>query len=163
MGKRSTPVERHPANLTIEQIKRGIPRIEKRIADLEAFNPATLNERFPPEVTALKARIEQTLSDVFGPNSLEYHPHQAAAVSDSSRTAAIDAYGRSPRPQDNRAESTTAPLDGRPTKTRRAQRRRQDVLFRCNTPNATLSVGHGRFDVGVPADDPILVVRRRRE
>ena len=93
MAKRSTPIERQPAKLTLDQIERGIARIEKRIADLEAFDPAILNERFPPEVSALKVAIEQTLSDVLGPNSIEYNRYRSAAVLDSGPLSLTGTWG----------------------------------------------------------------------
>jgi hypothetical protein len=53
-----------PANLSVEQMKRGIVAINRRIADLERFEPAKIPERGHPDVTALEKSIEETLSDV---------------------------------------------------------------------------------------------------
>jgi hypothetical protein len=83
MAKRSSPAEPARADLSLEQIARAIPRIQKRIFDLEQLNPATFQTRFPPEISALKLSIEQTLEDIFGPSSIEYRRYRGAAVLDS--------------------------------------------------------------------------------
>jgi hypothetical protein len=82
MARRPTIPERHSANLNAEQIERAIPRLQKRIEDLERFNPYVLTSRSAPEVVSLRAAIEGTLGDIFGPNSHEYHRYRSAAVFD---------------------------------------------------------------------------------
>jgi predicted nucleotide-binding protein len=83
MARRPSSHERTPANLSLDQIQRAIPRINKRIADLEALTPAEFQERFPPEISTIRLSVEQTLADIFGPKSIEYERYRAAAVLDS--------------------------------------------------------------------------------
>ena len=61
------------------------PRLQKRIADLEAFDPSSV-DRGGPEVTALRASIEQTLRDVFGPNTHEFYQYMSEPVIGAPRT-----------------------------------------------------------------------------
>lgn len=71
--------EPQKANLTDEQIRKGISRIQKRLDDLEQFNPLSISERRSPEVRALETAIDETLSEVFGHNTIEYIRYQDAA------------------------------------------------------------------------------------
>jgi predicted nucleotide-binding protein len=71
------------ANLTVEEMTRGITRLQKRIDDLEAFDPQSVQERWPPEVTALRVSIEETLAAVFGHSTVDYHRYESAATLDN--------------------------------------------------------------------------------
>jgi len=82
MVTRSTPPEPQRAALTGDQMKRGIVRIQKRIDDMEAFNPNSVQKRSSPEVRALEAAIDETLTAVFGHNTLEYNRYRRAAKLD---------------------------------------------------------------------------------
>ena len=82
MVRRSTPPEPQCAILTVDQMKRGIIRLQKRIDDLEAFNPNSVRERGAPEVKALQTAIDETLTAVFGHKTVEYNRYQRAAVLD---------------------------------------------------------------------------------
>jgi Predicted nucleotide-binding protein containing TIR-like domain len=97
MAKRSTPPpERRPANLGLAEIKRAVPRLQKRVADLEAFDPSNLQERRAPEIAALEASIDETLTNVFGRGSDEFHRYQPAARLDDGPVsiAAVGVRGR---------------------------------------------------------------------
>jgi len=94
MPKRPSSPVREPANLTLEQIARAIPRIQKRISDLEALNPATFQQRSPPEISAIRLSIEQTLGDIFGTNSIEYRRYLGAATLDGGPISLAGSWGR---------------------------------------------------------------------
>src|SRR6266508_4190867 len=79
MAKRPAPPQPQSANLNLEQIRRAVPRLEKRIADLEAFNPSTLATRNAPDVGVLQVSIESTLAEVFGHDTVEYRRYLPAA------------------------------------------------------------------------------------
>jgi predicted nucleotide-binding protein len=91
----AAPSEPQRANLTVDQMMRGIERINKRIADLEAFDPATVNERWSPEVSVLGKAIEETLSAVFGHGTVEYNRYVLAQDLDGGPTY-IGSRGTSP-------------------------------------------------------------------
>jgi predicted nucleotide-binding protein len=65
--------------LTVEQKRRCIDRLGKRIEDLQAFDPQTVQKRFPPEVTALQNAIDEALSVAFGHGTVEYRRYSGAA------------------------------------------------------------------------------------
>ena len=94
MAKRPATPQRHPANLSLDQIERGVPRLRKRIDDLEAFDPSKLQQRNAPEVAALEASIEETLTEVFGHDSFEYQRYGRAAHLDSGPVSLGTAFGR---------------------------------------------------------------------
>jgi hypothetical protein len=50
----------------------GVARLRRRIADLEAFKPESVQQRWGPEVKALEASIDETLSGAFGHNTVEF-------------------------------------------------------------------------------------------
>jgi hypothetical protein len=82
--RRTTPPQPQRANLTVEQMRRGIGRLKLRITDLEAFHPQSVQQRWAPEVKALQTSIEQTLAAVFGHNTVDYNRYRAAARLDNS-------------------------------------------------------------------------------
>ncbi|MHC2462727.1 hypothetical protein [Bradyrhizobium embrapense] len=53
VGKTPEPLY-HPAELSAAQMRRAIPRLEKRIEDLEALNFSQMKERGGPEIVALQ-------------------------------------------------------------------------------------------------------------
>jgi predicted nucleotide-binding protein len=77
--RRTTPPQPQSSNLTIEQMRQGIARLQLRIADLEAFDPQAVQQRWAPEVKALQTSIEETLAAVFGHNTVEYNRYRGAA------------------------------------------------------------------------------------
>jgi predicted nucleotide-binding protein len=79
MAKRSLPaVEPQRAVLTVEQMKRGIVRFQKRIDELQAFDPTSVQKRWAPEVSILEKAIDETLVAVFGSNTIEYNRYRSA-------------------------------------------------------------------------------------
>ena len=82
MARRSTPTEPQSAVLTVDQMKRGIARLQKRIDDLDAFDQTSVQKRWAPEVKALETAIDETLSAVFGHNTVEYNRYHRVAKLD---------------------------------------------------------------------------------
>lgn len=71
-----------------EQIRASIRKIQRRIADLEQFDPEAVTSRFhDPHLIVLQADIEGTLVDVFGPNSAEIRRYSAASRLDTAAMA----------------------------------------------------------------------------
>ncbi len=66
------------ANLTVEQMRKGIARLEKLIGEIEAFDATELTKRWGPEQKALEATIEGTLTSVFGHETVEYRRYSRA-------------------------------------------------------------------------------------
>jgi predicted nucleotide-binding protein len=84
-GSAKTPVVAATPVLTASEIRRGIERIQSRIADLEAFNIGLVRSADnPPELRALETSIERTLAKSFGDNTADYN-----RFVESSRLAAV--------------------------------------------------------------------------
>jgi hypothetical protein len=79
LARRSVPPQPKTAVLTVQGMRNGMERLQARIADLEAFDPQSVQKRWAPEVTALQTAIEETLGEVFGPDTVEYNRYSSAA------------------------------------------------------------------------------------
>jgi predicted nucleotide-binding protein len=63
-------------------MKRAIPRLQARIAELEEFAPESVRARWSPEVKAIKTSIEETLEAAFGHGTVKYNRYARAAELD---------------------------------------------------------------------------------
>jgi predicted nucleotide-binding protein len=83
MPRRPPPPARpQRPNLSVDEKRRGIARLQKRIQDLEAFDPQKLQKRDAPEVTALETAIAEALSGIFGHGTVEYGRYESATELD---------------------------------------------------------------------------------
>jgi uncharacterized protein (TIGR02391 family) len=73
MVRRAIPEQPQPANLSPEQMKRAIPKLKRRMKELEEIDVNTIQERGEPRLEALEQKFESTLVDIFGNNTIEYH------------------------------------------------------------------------------------------
>lgn len=72
---RTKVVERKPANLNVDQMRSGLKKIDRRIGDLEGFDVAVIRERWDPVVSALEKKVNSTLQEVLGHDTVEYHEY----------------------------------------------------------------------------------------
>ncbi len=72
-SRKSPPPQPAAANLSAEQMRTAIPKLERRIRDIEEFDPSSLSQRSDPRLGALENKLEDTIADVFGHGTLEYH------------------------------------------------------------------------------------------
>lgn len=79
--KANTPSAPQPANLSTGEIKAAIPKLEKRLGELHAFNPedAVSNKSIP---TALRDKIDHTLIEVYGADTIEYNRYRVHSLYD---------------------------------------------------------------------------------
>jgi predicted nucleotide-binding protein len=75
MAKEPTP-QRKPANLSIEQMKSGIARIEQRIAEIEAFNVNAFDQDIGAPADVLRIKVNSTLQDILGCDSRDYEDYE---------------------------------------------------------------------------------------
>lgn len=82
MARRPSPVrEPQKAQLTSEQMKRGIRRLELRIREVEEFDPTTVRtDEDTATAEALAASVEGALVETFGPDTVEYRRFSDAAM-----------------------------------------------------------------------------------
>ncbi len=72
-ARKSPPPQPAAANLATEQMRSAVPKLERRIRDLEEFDPNSLTQRGDPRLEALENKLKDTISDVFGHGTLEYN------------------------------------------------------------------------------------------
>lgn len=72
-ARKSLPPQPTAANLSSEQMRSAIPKLERRIRDMEEFDPNSLTQRDDPRLEALENKFKDTIADVFGHGSLEYN------------------------------------------------------------------------------------------
>jgi hypothetical protein len=82
LARRTTPPPPQRAVLTPDAIRRGIAQLNRRIADLEAFDPQSVGQRDAPEVKALEATIDHALATAFGLGTFDHNQYRAAATLD---------------------------------------------------------------------------------
>jgi uncharacterized protein (TIGR02391 family) len=88
MARRSVPEQPRQANLSPQQMKAAIPKLERRIAELKAIDVSTIRERGEPRFDALEQKIDDTLIEVFGNDSIEYRRSRIGSLD----TASISMY-----------------------------------------------------------------------
>ena len=95
MATRKPPPPPAQANLTVDQMHKGIARLERVIGEIEAFDATKLTKRWGPEQKALEATIEGTLTSVFGHETVEYRRYSQATSLDHG--GVFMSYGGGPR------------------------------------------------------------------
>ena len=79
MARRTIPSQKHEAQLTATEMKVGIERVGKRIKELEDFDPKSVTDQHStPDLDALEAAIDETLTRTFGAQTLDYDRYQQA-------------------------------------------------------------------------------------
>ncbi len=71
MAKTKAPVQRQ-ANLSYEQMKAAIPKIHRRIAEVEELLQTSITDLGDPRITALESKLDALLTDTFGADTVEY-------------------------------------------------------------------------------------------
>jgi predicted nucleotide-binding protein len=79
--------------MSADQIRSGIAKIQRRIAELDAFDPTSIIDRKTPELTELAAKIATTIADVFSPGSVDFGRFNSAAWFDTDGRKRSSAYG----------------------------------------------------------------------
>lgn len=69
-----------PANLQPEQIRAALLKIEKRLADIDAFDISSVSQSSSAIVQSLSAKLDGTLAAIFGSDTEEYARHQYLAT-----------------------------------------------------------------------------------
>jgi hypothetical protein len=81
MAKNTTPSNKQP---TLSEMHLAIRQLNRRIVDIEAFDPIAVTAQRDPKIVELEAAIKETLSEVFGRNTSSYRTYMAAAVLDTA-------------------------------------------------------------------------------
>jgi predicted nucleotide-binding protein len=94
MATRKQPPQIEHANLSVDQMRKGIARLERLISEIETFDATKLTKRWSPEQTTLETTIEGTLTSVFGYQTVEYRRYDLATKLDHGAVT-MNLMGRS--------------------------------------------------------------------
>lgn len=106
MATRKQPPQIEHANLSVDQMRKGIARLERLISEIETFDAKKLTKRWSPEQTTLETTIEGTLTSVFGYQTVEYRRYDLATKLDHGAVT-MNLMGRS-RDEANEARTYVA-------------------------------------------------------
>ena len=84
--KSTTPPPPAQALLTVDQMKRGITRLQALVEQVQAFDETKVVKRWGADQTALELKIESVLTSIFGVDTLEYKRFQGAKELDRGPT-----------------------------------------------------------------------------
>lgn len=89
---RTRAPEPRTAQLSIEQMKAAIPKLERRITDLRGFNVSQVRDNGDPAGSALAAKVDGTLQEILGHGTVEYNEYSIGYLG----TTAISMFGNGP-------------------------------------------------------------------
>lgn len=72
------PAEPKSAQLNVEQMRVALPKIERRITDIKDFKIEEIRERSDSSADALADKINGTLQDIFGYDTIEYQKYSVS-------------------------------------------------------------------------------------
>lgn len=72
MRRKTTSPNPQPAQLSAEEIRVAIPKLKRRIEELNAFDPDSVNDFSDPRPDSLQQKIDGTLVEILGPDTLDY-------------------------------------------------------------------------------------------
>lgn len=73
-----TPAVQRSADLSFDDLKRAIPRLQRRIEEVEALDPTTVSD-VQAVIATLRTSIEDALGRTFGHDTVEYARYEPAA------------------------------------------------------------------------------------
>jgi predicted nucleotide-binding protein len=80
MAKGTSPPQPASRQMTPDELDRGIKRLERRLAEVSAFDPRKLDPIDPRSTTRpVEGSIESAISETFGPGTIEYIRFRSAA------------------------------------------------------------------------------------
>lgn len=65
-------------------MRAAVPKLERRIALLQAFDPSTVNARNDPRIGVIDNKLEQTIADIFGIDTIEFSRYRPRSIDTGS-------------------------------------------------------------------------------
>ena len=85
MAKRTQQEMPKSADLTPDQMQIAIPKLLRRIKELEEMDIDTIQDRYEPRFESLEQKIDSTLVDIFGHNTIEYNRYHIFTLDTASQ------------------------------------------------------------------------------
>jgi hypothetical protein len=80
MVKKLATQQPKPAEITPEKIRNGIIKLIRRINKLKEFDISTIQERWDPKIKALTTKINDTMAEIFGYETIEYQKYSISTL-----------------------------------------------------------------------------------
>jgi uncharacterized protein (TIGR02391 family) len=102
MARQTPPQRPRSASLSPQQLKQAIPKLERRITELKAIDVAAVRRRGEPQFEAIETKIDATLMEIFGSDTIDYERYKirdldTASINmmhETSISAVIEGYRR---------------------------------------------------------------------
>lgn len=72
MSRKTKQPELRQASLSLSEMETAIPKIDRRVVDLDAFDVDSVNDRSDPRIDALEKQLDALLVSIFGADTVEY-------------------------------------------------------------------------------------------
>jgi uncharacterized protein (TIGR02391 family) len=76
MARKPKEPERRQARLSSQEMQAAIGKIDRRLADISAFDVNSVNDRGDPRIRALSSTLDALLVSIFGPDTVEYERYR---------------------------------------------------------------------------------------
>jgi uncharacterized protein (TIGR02391 family) len=86
MARRTPPPTPTPAQLTPLVMQAALPKLNRRIEDLRALDPDAVQQRSDPRFRAVADKIEDTLVEIFGIDTIEYRRYRVGSLDTAPMT-----------------------------------------------------------------------------
>lgn len=73
-----------PASLSPLQMKGAMPKLTRRVTELQAIDVETIQDRGEPRIEALEQKIDDTLVEIFGNDTVEYERYRIGSLDSAS-------------------------------------------------------------------------------
>lgn len=81
MPRTTKPPQPREANLSFSQMQAAIPKIDRRIKDLDEFDVNAVTDRSDPGIKALGQKLDTLLTSIFGADTVEYQRYRRYVTS----------------------------------------------------------------------------------
>ncbi len=80
MSRQKRPEQPRSADLTPEQMRAAVPKLERRLEELKALDPDTVQKRGDKRFEALELKLDDTLVSIFGKDTVEYDRYRISRL-----------------------------------------------------------------------------------
>ena len=80
----SKPQAPKTANLTLQQMRLALPKLDRRIGELKAIDPSSTQRRGEPRFESLEHKIDDSLVEIFGADTVEYNRFRIGSLDKAS-------------------------------------------------------------------------------
>jgi predicted nucleotide-binding protein len=80
MAPPTQPTPKQLARLSVHDMQSALPKLQRRLDEVNAIDPTQATGRFTPEFSAINDNVNATLMEIFGPNSIDYDRYSSVSV-----------------------------------------------------------------------------------